>query len=212
MIMPKSTIKSVVYFDGEGRDYLQQTVDLVVNRLQEGDIRHVAVFTAEGEGAELLRNALAGDTTIQIFAATFPPGQKIVKREPGGNKKDIETLVSMPERINKLEAGGVRVIAGGMPFQEIIVPGTNDFRIQTIIWTLGLISEGLHLGVQAVLMACDCGKLAAGEKVIAMSADTAVVVQSSTSRLMFHPRDGIRIHEFLCKPMYQKGNGAEPQQ
>ena len=75
MIVVKSITKSMVYFDGEGRDYLQQTVDLVVNRLREGDIRHVAVFTAEGEGAELLRNALAGDTAIQIFAATFPPGR-----------------------------------------------------------------------------------------------------------------------------------------
>ena len=212
MTMAKSITRSVVYFDGEGRDYLQQTVDLVISRLQDGDIKHVAVFTAEGEGAELLSVALASDKKIKIFAATFPPGQKIVKREPGGNKKDIETLVSMPEKINKLEADGVTVIAGGMPFQEIIVPGTNDFRIQTIIWTLGLISEGLHLGLQAVLMACDSGKLAVGEKVVAMSADTAVVVQSSTSRLMFHPREGIRIHEVLCKPMYQKANSMDLQQ
>ncbi|MBP2666490.1 MAG: hypothetical protein H6Q76_1470 [Firmicutes bacterium] len=208
MMMAESVIKSIVYFDGEGRDYLQQTVDLVAKRLQEGDIRHVVVFTAEGEGAELLRDTLIGNKEIKILAATFPPGQKIVKREPDGNKKDIETLVSMPERIKKLESDGISVISGGMPFQEIIVPGTNDFRIQTIVWTLGLISEGLHLGIQAVLMACDSGKLAVGEKVVAMSADTAVVVQSSTSRLMFHPRDGIRIHEILCKPGYQKKDNA----
>ena len=212
MKMSKTISKSVTYFDGEGRDYLQKTVDLVINRLKEGDIRYVAVFTAEGEGAELLSTALDDDKTIKIFAATFPPGQKIVKREPGGNKKDIETLVSMPEKIQKLEADGVFVIAGGMPLQEIIVPGTNDFRIQTIIWTLGLISEGLHLGLQAVLMACDCGKLAIGEKVIAMSADTAVVVQSSTSRLMFHPKEGLRIHEVLCKPLYLKAANADLQQ
>ena len=142
----------------------------------------------------------------------FHQVKRLSKENRAAIKRTSKRWFSMPEKINKLEADGVCVIAGGMPFQEIIVPGTNDFRIQTIIWTLGLISEGLHLGVQAVLMACDCGKLAAGEKVIAMSADTAVVVQSSTSRLMFHPRDGIRIHEFLCKPMYQKGNGAEPQQ
>ncbi|MHC1762229.1 MAG: hypothetical protein AB9917_22480 [Negativicutes bacterium] len=76
--MANSITRSVVYFDGEGRDYLQQTVDLVISRLQEGDIRQVVVFTAEGEGAELLSAALEGDKKIKIFAATFPPGQKIV--------------------------------------------------------------------------------------------------------------------------------------
>lgn len=67
--------------------------------------------------------------------------------------------------------------------------------------TLGLVSGGLHLCVQAVLMATDSGVVMPGEKVIAMSADTSIITFGTNSTFLFHPSRGLNIHKIICKPL-----------
>mgnify|MGYP000890509426 CR=1 FL=1 len=49
-------------------------------------------------------------------------------------------------------------------------------------------------------MAFDCGLLDQNEDVISLASDTAVVVSACNSRLMFHPKDGLKIKEVICMP------------
>ncbi len=89
-----------------------------------------------------------------------------------------------------------------MPLWEIVLPGTVESKVKIIQATLSLISGGLPLCVQAVLMACDAGHVEPGEEVISMSADTAIVARAAQTRWLFHPERGLEIREIICMPRY----------
>ena len=85
------------------------------------------------------------------------------------------SLQEIREEFNRL---GIRLVQGVMPLQDIIIPNAKDVKNQTIHYTLSLISGGLRLCIQAILMAVDGGPIDPGETVIALSADTAIVARS----------------------------------
>jgi hypothetical protein len=59
-------------------------------------------------------------------------------------------------------------------------------------------------------MACDAGHVDAGERCIAMSADTAVVARAGHSWNFFLKESTLAIEHFLCKPQYyQISRGAQ---
>ncbi len=107
------------------------------------------------------------------------------------------------ERRKELESKGISVVQSTMPFQEVIIPepATQADAIQA---TLGLISPGMHLCVQAVLMATDAGLVQQGEEVVSMCADTAIVATGALSHWMFHPEQGLEIREIICKPRMRR--------
>lgn len=191
--------KSIFYFYQEGKVNLPQTVELVIDRAINNDIKHIIVFTADGDGAFMVKEKLV-ETDINVYAATFP--YKQVFRNKNENGEIIETFAgtSLPEIRERLGQAGIKLIQGVMPLQDIIIPNAKDVKNETIHYTLSLISGGLRLCVQAILMAVDGGHIEPGETVIAMSADTAIVARSSLSTWLFHPREGMEINEIICKP------------
>jgi hypothetical protein len=62
---------------------------------------------------------------------------------------------------------------------------------------LNIFGGSMSLCVQAVVLACDAGTVNLGEHVIAMTSDTAILVQASTTRRMLRE---LIIREILCKP------------
>jgi hypothetical protein len=55
----------------------------------------------------------------------------------------------------------------------------------------------MSLCVQAVVLACDAGAVELGEHVIAMTSDTAILVQAAATRRMLRE---LVVREILCKP------------
>ena len=55
----------------------------------------------------------------------------------------------------------------------------------------------MSLCVQAVVLACDAGAVGLGEHVIAMTSDTAILVQAAPTTRMLRE---LVIREILCKP------------
>lgn len=50
--------KSIFYYNSEGMVNLPKTIELVIERAKENNINHIIVFTADGDGAFMLKNAL----------------------------------------------------------------------------------------------------------------------------------------------------------
>lgn len=192
--------KSIYYFHSEGRQNLKKTAELVIERARELDIKYIIVFTANGEGAFILKDYLGEDSSISILAATFPYKQEFTKKNDDGSKITVISDISKQEVKKQLSEKGITLIQGALPFQDIIIPGTTDIKIQTLNYTLSLISGGLKLCIQAILMANDSGHIESGQQVIAMSADTAIVARSCLSTLLFHPSRGLEVSEIICKP------------
>lgn len=185
---------SIYYFSQAGRENTDKVISIVHKRCLKGDIKKVLIFAAMKLSIFKLKDALQ-DTPCSVYAVSFPYKQEFI------NLKDEKYIpeTSLPDIRNELQEKGVYLIQGVMPFSDIIIPGVRDSKLQSIIHTLKLISEGAVLCVQAALMACDGGTVEVGEDVIVMSADTAFVVNACQSRLLFHPEQGMKIKEILCK-------------
>ncbi|MDI6871941.1 MAG: hypothetical protein QME79_11465 [Bacillota bacterium] len=188
----------VTYFDGEGREYLPLTVKAVVKYLKaHPDVQKVIVFTAEGEGPLALKKAARG-MDVKVIAVTYPFGQSF-KADADRDDMVVTGIVDQSIRA-KLKSQDVEIVQGSMPFQDIMIPGSSDPKIQTIIHTLRLFGGGTVLCIQAAVMACDAGVVAPGEEVVAMAADTALVLRAARKLTMFHPSEGMDVKEIICKP------------
>jgi hypothetical protein len=191
---------SIFYYNTEGRQNINTTVELSIKRAKELNIKALIVFTANGEGALIAKKMLKKDTSIRVMAATFPYKHPFFREDKDGNTIKFTAETSDPEVKNKLQRNKIDFIQGIMPFQEIVIPGSKDIRKQAINHTLSLFSSGLKLCVQGILMATDGGYVEPGDYVVSMSADTSIVARSSSSLLLFHPTQGLDICEIICKP------------
>lgn len=189
------------YFYSEGRDNLDKTIQLVCKRVKlMKHIKKVLVFTSDGEGAFKIRELL--DDNIQIIAATFPYKMPFYITDEDGTKKEVFPGTSHRENRQALIDRDIHLIQGVMALQDIPVPGslTSDTKVKTINSTLSIISGGLKLCIEAILMASDSGYVEQGEEVISFSADTAVVATGCRKDRLFHPEEGLEIREIICKP------------
>ena len=169
-----------------------------IERAKDLNIKKLLIFTANGEGAFKARE-LIKDDSISILATTFPYKKQFVQRK-NGEEKIFYADTSNEDTRKLIKDKGITLIQGTMPFQEIIIPGTRDTKLTTITRTLSLISGGIRLCIESVLMACDSGFVEQGEYVVSMSADTSLVVKACRVEWLFHPEYGLEIAEIICKP------------
>jgi len=191
--------KKIFYFDEEGKVNTPKVIDLALKKAEELDINIILVFTSDGETAFNLREK---NNDIDIIAVSFPANQEI--HVPDSKNKDkfknIIPKTSNNEIKKRFEEKNICLVLSNMPFDDLIIPGTRDTKKVAIKNSFSLISRGLSLCVQAVLMATDSGALNPGEEVIAISADTGIVAAASNSSYLFHPNKGLSINEIFCKP------------
>jgi len=191
--------KNVFYFKEEGKINTPKVIDLTLKKAGELDINKILVFTSDGETAFNLREK---DKDIDIIAVSFPANQEI-RLPDSKNRDDFKYIIpktSNEEIKKKLAEKNINLVLSKMPFGDIIIPGTRDTKNLAIRSSLSLISKGLSLCVQAILMATDSGAINPGEEVIAISADTGIVATASNSSFLFHPNKGLSIIELFCKP------------
>lgn len=197
---PLGEQKEIFYFQTEGKHNMKQTIDLVKVRAVALNLKKIIIFTGDGEGAFLLNEAVQ-ENNIKVLAVTFPYKTTFRIKDKLGQEKIIPKTSEADVRQRLLEKG-IPLIQGVMPLWEIVLPGTVESKVKVIQATLSLISGGLPLCVQAILMACDAGYVEPGEEVISMSADTAIVARAAQTRWLFHPERGLEIREIICMPRY----------
>jgi len=191
--MPKS---SILYLDTPGGVNTDMVLDSVVERLKEGDIKHVVIASDSGEtGLRAVERLKKSD--VQIVVVT----------EHCGSEKEGENTMT-PEREKELLAAGVKVVRATHALSGVErsinkkVGGSS--RVEAISEALrALFGQGMKVAVEITIMAADNGAVPCGPdiEVVAIGgtecgSDTACVVRPAHSNNFFN----MRIREIIAIP------------
>lgn len=187
--------KSITYFEQNGAENTDEVINIVQERLKEGDIKSVVVASTSGKTGLKFAKLLGKETNLVIVSTH--PGSKT----PGvwefdlSNLKEIEKLgskvIKQPHVLSGLEKSFTAKFSG-ISHSEVLAESLKS-----------LFSPGMKVCVEIAIMALDGGAIPLG-KTIAVGgtgakgrgADTAVVVLPAHTNNFFD----FRILEIIAKP------------
>ena len=180
-----------LYFEKAGPENTEETLKLVKEWSDMLDIQTILVATTSGKtgvkAVELLENH-------NVIVVTHSTGFK--------NENEQELI---PEHKNSIEALGGKILTCQHAFAGIsraVRFKFNTYEIDEIIAnTLRVLSQGLKVAVEIVLMAADSGLIRTDNDVIAIGgtsegADTAAVIKPANVSRFFD----LKVRGILCKP------------
>ena len=178
--------EKVVYFEATGEHTTGETLELARDRARARGIKKIVLASTRGETARRAPEAFAGsDLQLVVIPHQYGFGQK---------QQFPQALVS------ELEQKGHHVHFGTMLFHTEDFYGNRAPRLMATV--LRTFCQGMKVGVEITLMACDGGLVAPGERVIAIAgtglgADTALVLTAAPSTRL----GDLHVHEIVCKPL-----------
>jgi len=193
---------STRYFATEGRDNMKECIHRALQWCAREGIRTAVMFTSTGDGAHyaatelLLQEPFSG---LHLVAVTPPFGKPLLAK-PGVVDSPVIRAGIHPALRDELAALGVPVIAGHLPFNRMYDGEKMSSEWSRVVAAFGILGGGFAFCIQAVLMACDAGEVEVGERVVAVGADTAVVVIASRSESFLSPTDGLLVEHIICRP------------
>ena len=179
----------VVYFPEPG-DHTDKVLQLVLKRLEKGDIKQVVIATTSGSTALKAVSVLKGSNLI---AVTHQAGFR------SAGEMEIPSKV-----VEDLKSKGVKVITAthGLAGVDRAVRKKHGTWLPAEIMaeTLRIFGQGTKVCAEIVIMAADAGAIKM-DKIIAVGgtgkgADTAWVIQPAHSHTFFD----LKMEELLCKP------------
>jgi uncharacterized protein len=191
--------KRIAYFEQSGKENTENVVDIVADRLKEGDIKSVVVASSRGETGLKFARRLANATNL-IIVSSHPgrnkPGEWDFDRQA---LKELEEMGCKVLRQTHVLSGLERSISGrfsGVSHTEVIAESLRT-----------LFGTGIKVAIECTIMAADGGVIPI-EKTIAVGgtaargrgADCAIVALPAHSNNFFD----FRVLEILAKPF---GNG-----
>jgi hypothetical protein len=186
----------IMYFEKEGRENLPQVLRAVkkaFNKRPELRELKLVMLTANGEGPAIAYARLH-EFAPKIIAVTFPPDFTVTRGEQVYSPQ-------IPERLGRFFEGvGIKVITNRLPFDSIGNAQAHNADMHLIKDVLTIFGGGFSLCIQATLSACDHGLVAIGEKVLAITGDTAAIISASTTEKFVSKTQGLVVNEILCKP------------
>jgi uncharacterized protein len=197
--MNNSFTAPTTYFLQEGRDNLQECLKVSFQAAVQQGIDKMIIFTAYGEGVKIALEQFCSDPEyqhIKLVAVTFPAGKRFT------NPQNEPVLVRIADDVTSLmDERGVPLVRAHLPFDPI-EPGA---ALQTTVGRgFNLLGEALNmfcgsmsLCVQSVALACDAGYIEAGDHVIALTSDTAILASAAHTRRMLSQ---LVVREIICKP------------
>ena len=178
--------EKIIYFEAPGQENTEATLSLVAERAKAREISKIILASTRGDTARLAAKRFAG-TNIKMVVVPHQYGFDETQRFPA-------------ELIPELERKGHCFQAGTMLFHTDSFYGVRTPSVMATI--LRTFCQGIKVCVEIILIATDTGRVATGEKVIAVAgtghgADTAVVaIAASSSKL-----SDLHITEIICKPL-----------
>jgi hypothetical protein len=176
-------VKDIFYFPNSGKEYTEDVLTAVVNRVKETGIKTVVVATT------------SGSTGVKV-AERLKKTAKIIAIGEGKMKE---------ENIEKLKLLNVSICEdpGTLPLSVERNP-----LIRNTYYTFG---QGMKVAVEIVLIAVDKGLIDEGEEVISIGgtgegADTALVVKSASSKgfLGSDINKRLEVYEIIAMPRKKK--------
>lgn len=191
-------VTSITYFLQEGRDNLRECLKIAFQAAKQHKVEKIVIFTARGEGVQLALSefcSLEEHKNIKLVAVTFPQGKEFTFEG-----KPLDVRIS-DEAEHQMREHNVPIVRAHLPFDPIAPPfkdrGVLAQDLSLVESALNIFGGGMSLCVQAVVLACDSGAVGLGEHIIALTSDTAVLVQAATTTRMLRE---LVIREILCKP------------
>jgi hypothetical protein len=199
-------VRPCVYFERPGKANTARVVEVVMERLNAGDITTVVVASTTGYTALKFAEALearGGMPPVRLISIA----EGALIREWGTEYPSLKA-----EDKQELERRGVVVAdrvayllhSSLLDYSEWKFPGPEEMVRETL-YAFG---QGLKVAVEVALMAVACGFLEPFQKVIAVGgtsrgADTAIVARATYPNHFFSKEKEKRfvIYEILCKPL-----------
>lgn len=192
------------YVPTEGRAWVTTCLHHAADWCVSDGIDTLVIFTGTGEGPHYAATELlVTDPYRKLKAvAVTPPAGRPYRQVPGDDTSPlIRAGLTEPMR-EKLRSLGVPVVSAHLPFKEM----WNGAKERTSEWTrvaeaYGVLGGGFALCVQAALVACDAGMIEHGARVVALSADTAIVVRACRTESFLSPYEGLLVEHIICRPL-----------
>ena len=192
----KGASRSIFYFDRPGVENTEDIVEVVHNRLNEGDIKSVVVASSSGKTGLKFARKMAGETNLVIVSS------HVGFSEPGVWKFDLGAL-------KELESLGCKVVKQSHALSGLERSITNKFsgisHTEVLAEALrSLFGVGMKVAIECAIMAADSGAIPI-EKTIAVGgtwsekgsgSDCAIVAWPSHCNNFFD----FRVLEILAKP------------
>jgi hypothetical protein len=191
---------TVTYFATEGRTNLPECVRLSFEAALAHGVEKIVIFTVRGQGVAYALDNFCNKPEyehIKIIAVTFPQGF-------GGTPEKPDPSIAFPkDQRDRLRSLDVPVIKAHMPFEPIQTQYNNRGLLAQDLSIVGnalnIFCGSMSLCIQGVLMACDAGEVYAGEPVVVLTSDTALIVQASTTSRFL---TDLIVRQLICKPAF----------
>lgn len=197
--MRKYFTASTTYFLQEGRENLRECLKVSFRAAKQQNIQKIVIFTATGEGVRMALQEFCAQPEydqIRLVAVTFPHGKVFTNK----NKEVILVQISAEDE-ELFREREVAIVKAHLPFDPISSSLDDRGRLGQDLTLVGeafkMFCGSMSLCVQAVVLACDAGAVGLGEHVIALTSDTAILAQATSTRRMLRE---LAIREVLCKP------------
>ncbi|WP_341960043.1 hypothetical protein NM897_09690 [Planococcus maritimus] len=172
-----------------------------INYCREQEIKKVIIFIRTEKNVILLKDYLDKEKLdIEVIAVTFPSNEKMYIVNDEDDVEEFIPPASEGTKVkNLLESKDIKLVSGSLPFEGIVIPGVNYNPYKIIEQTFNLVHQGLGNLIQALLMATDKGEVYPDERVVVMNNVLAIDVSGTNTRLLFHPKDGLKINNIIQK-------------
>jgi len=192
----KGMTRKTIYFEKPGVNNTEEVIEIVHERLKEGDIRSVVVASSRGSTGLKFARRMAGETKLVVVSS------HVGFTKPGVYNFDLQKL-------EEIESLGAKVIKQSHVLSGLERSFSNKFsgvsHTEVLAESLRcLFGVGMKVAIECAIMAADSGTIPI-EKTIAVGgtsskagagADCAIVVWPSHFNNFFD----FRVLEILAKP------------
>ncbi len=196
-------VRETRYFSEEGRSNMAACIDYALEFAEKEQISSAVIFTATGEGPVYAVQKLIDPSYSEVkLIAVTPPMGKLYRENPSNPDSAVFRVgILNQSRRTILESSGVSIISAHLPFKGILVGTQSVSEWSKVSETLEIFGGGLSLCIQSVLLACDSGEIEPGQRVVAISADTAISVLASRTEAFLAARNGLLLEHIICRPL-----------
>ncbi|MDK2848814.1 MAG: uncharacterized protein PWP34_2167 [Desulfuromonadales bacterium] len=187
-------------YDKEGIENTDATLEKVLERAQDLNIRQVVVATTTGQTALACADSMPG---MDIIGVTM----HAVDSDVYVNRHGEKVLAKDPSIMEEARRKGVKFYTGVHPLRGAVTNALKDafngYSAHDVIaeTLMKLFSTGTKVAVECTLMAADAGYLDMQNDIIAIGgyrggADTALVLKPAYSYRLFE----MKVREIICFP------------
>jgi hypothetical protein len=197
-----TTSETTIYFDAEGRASMEQCIKHAADWCVSKKIETLVIFSGTGDGPHYAATKILPTEPykgLRVVAVTPPYGRpyKLNPNDPDSPLVHSGIKKAMRDDLTALQ---VDVVSAHLPFKE-----RYDGKERTSEWTrvaesFGVLGGGFALCIQAILVACDAGFVAHGERVVALTADTALEAIACRTESFLAPLEGLLVGHVICRP------------